>query len=446
MKKLFGTDGARGVALSELSCPLAYNIGCAAAITLGEINKNPKVVIGCDTRASSETLAMSVMSGLCAYGASPCYIGTVSTPCVSYITQKYKADAGIMISASHNTWEYNGIKIFSEKGIKLSDELEEKIEQIVYELKVPPLADRVGKVSYAQNAADDYISYLASLSTVPLKDLRLGIDCANGSASVTAEKLFTFLGASATVINASPSGYNINKNCGSTHIEHLRKTVVENNLDAGIAFDGDADRCIMIDENGNTVDGDSIMAICALDMKNRRVLSNSTLVATVMSNFGLMQFCKEHNITISLTAVGDRYVSENMRLSGNNLGGEQSGHIIFGDHASTGDGQLTALMVLGIMKREGKKLSELASVMKRYPQSLINLKVTEEQKLRFKNSKEIEEKIKAINSSLEGNGRLLVRLSGTEPLLRIMAEAQSEQAVSDITKELAEFIEQELMM
>ena len=446
MKKLFGTDGARGIALTELSCPLAFSIGCATAITLGELKEAPRVVIGCDTRASSEALAMSVMSGLCAYGANPCYIGTVSTPCVSFITQKYKADAGIMISASHNTWEYNGIKIFSAKGIKLSDELEDKIEQIVYDLKVPPYTDRVGKVSYAQNAADVYVSEFSSIITVSLKDLRLGIDCANGSASVTAEKLFSSLGASITVINASPDGYNINKNCGSTHIDILRKSVTENRLDAGIAFDGDADRCIMIDENGNTVDGDGIMAICALDMKKRGTLNNDTLVTTVMSNFGLMRFCKKHNITNQLTAIGDRYVSENMRQNGNNLGGEQSGHVIFGDYASTGDGQLTALMVLAIMKREGKKLSELASVMKRYPQSLINLKVTEEQKHRFKNSNEIDKKIRSVNDSLEGNGRLLVRLSGTEPLLRIMAEAKSETKVSEITKELAEFIEQKLKM
>ena len=441
MKKLFGTDGIRGVALNELTCDLAYRIGGAASLVLQKHGYvSHKILVGCDTRISSPILAMSLMSGLCAYGADAQYLGVVSTPCVSYLTVKHGASASVMISASHNPAEYNGIKIFNCEGIKLPDHFEDEIEELSGDLPAPKNIFRIGKASQLYGAAEDYIRYLSSCFNGSLKGIRLAIDCANGSASVTAPRLFSSLGADVTVLNASPDGYNINQRCGSTDIESLKQVVTEKRLDCGIAFDGDADRCIMVDETGNTVDGDAIMAICALDMKSRGALKNNAVVATVMSNFGLIKFCEENGIDILLTAVGDRYVSEKMRSCGYCLGGEQSGHIIFGEHSVTGDGQLSALKALEIICRQKVSLSSAASVMKRYPQALVNVKADDFQKKRFASSVEISEKIDSAAKKLEGNGRVLVRPSGTEPLIRIMAEGPDDITVSEIVKDLADFI------
>lgn len=441
MKKLFGTDGIRGIAITELSCSLAYKIGAATALLLNKKGVgSPTVLIGCDSRASSPILAASIISGLCSYSADAQYLGTVSTPCASYLTLKHSASAAIMISASHNPAEYNGIKIFDSNGIKLPDELEEEIENMLPSMPSPTDLFRLGKASHRAGAIDEYVSYLKSTISGTLKGLKLAIDCANGSASVSASRLFSELGAEIIILSDSPNGYNINQNCGSTNIEALRKTVLEHGLDAGIAFDGDADRCIMVDENGGTVDGDAIMAICALDMKESGKLRNNTLVATIMSNFGLTKFCEEKDISLVLTSVGDRYVSERMREEGYLLGGEQSGHIIFGEHSVTGDGQLTALKVLEILCKKNLSLSSAASVMKVYPQSLVNIKANDTQKALFRSNAEITEKIRTLSNTLSGNGRILVRPSGTEPLIRIMAEASDTDTVNRITSELAEFI------
>lgn len=445
MKKLFGTDGIRGIAITEIPCSLAYKIGAETALLLNKKGvSSPTVLIGCDSRASSPILAASIISGLCAYGADAQYLGTVSTPCASYLTLKHGASAAIMISASHNPAEYNGIKIFDSNGIKLPDELEEEIENMLPSLPPPTDLFRLGKPSHTPGAIDEYVSYIKSTFSGTLKGLKLAIDCANGSASVSASRIFSELGAEITMLSDSPDGYNINQNCGSTNVETLRRTVLEHGLDAGIAFDGDADRCIMVDEKGNTVDGDTIMAICALDMKERGKLRKNTIVATVMSNFGLTKFCEERNIALILTSVGDRYVSERMREQGYLLGGEQSGHIIFGEHSVTGDGQLTALKVLEIICKKKIPLSSAASVMKVYPQSLVNIKADDTQKALFGSDTEIAEKIRALSSSLSGNGRILVRPSGTEPLIRIMAEASDTDTVKRITSELAEFISKKI--
>lgn len=441
MKKLFGTDGIRGIALTDLTCDLAYRIGGATALVLQKYGYiAPKILVGCDTRASSPILAMSLMSGLCSYGSDAQYLGVVSTPCVSYLTLKHCASASVMISASHNPAEYNGIKIFNSEGVKLSDSLEDEIEKLSSALPAPSDVFSIGKVSRIRGALHDYISYLSSCFDGSLHGLKLAIDCANGSASVSAPLLFSSLGAEVTVLNASPDGYNINKKCGSTDVEALKKVVLENNLECGIAFDGDADRCIIVDENGNTVDGDAIMAMCALDMKSREKLEHTTLVATVMSNFGLIKFCEENGIRLVLTSVGDRYVSEKMRERGYSLGGEQSGHIIFGEHAVTGDGQLSALKALEIIRRKNISLSAAAGVMKRYPQALLNVKADDHQKKLFASNPEISEKIDSVSKSLNGNGRVLVRPSGTEPLIRIMAEGPDDFTVSSIVNELADFI------
>jgi len=449
MGRLFGTDGARGVANTELTCELAVNIGRAAAMVLTDSGsrKHPKVLIGKDTRLSSYMLEGALIAGLCSVGADVVLLGAVPTPAVAYLVRKYEADAGIMISASHNPFEFNGIKIFSGDGYKLPDDLEEEIEAIVLDKAKPyytPTGADLGRVSRAENAREDYINHI--IETVPcrLDGMKIAIDCSNGSSSATAEELFTRLGADCSMLADHPDGTNINDNCGSTHLENLQRYVVEKGLQAGIAFDGDADRCLAVDEKGNVIDGDFIMAICALDLASRNKLSKNTAVGTVMSNMGFSRFCTDNGLKFVSTNVGDRYVLEAMLREGYNFGGEQSGHVIFLDYATTGDGQLTAAQLLSLVNRRQAQLSSIATLMTKYPQVLINVKVTNEGKLHFYTNQQIRNKIESVKEELGQDGRILVRLSGTEPLVRVMLEGLDKELITRLANETADLIRERI--
>lgn len=444
MGRLFGTDGARGVANTEITCELAVKIGKAAAMALTDAGeKKPRVLIGKDTRISGDMLECAIAAGLCSVGADVMLLGVVPTPAVAYLVRKYGYDAAFMISASHNPYEYNGIKIFQGDGYKLPDALENKIESIILDdTETPPVrvGDRVGAVSVCESAAEDYIDYLKTTVDVDFCGIRAAFDCADGSASLTARKLFTAAGCECSVINAEPDGTNINRDCGSTHMEQLQKYVLDNKLDAGFAFDGDADRMLAVDENGELVDGDKIIALCSLFMKNEGTLKKDTAVVTVMTNMGFGKFCEREGISTQTTKVGDRYVLECMRENGYSIGGEQSGHVIFLDYATTGDGQLTALQVLRIMKKTGKTLSELAGVMTVYPQTMINVRVSNIGKARYANDEEIKLAIAHAQRILGNTGRVLVRVSGTEPLVRVMLEGEDRTRIETLAKEIAEVV------
>lgn len=449
MGRLFGTDGARGVANSELTCELAMKIGRAAAMVLTEsCAHKPKVLIGMDTRASSHMLASAISAGLCSVGADVLIIDVVPTPAVAFLVKEYDYDAGVMISASHNPCEYNGIKIFQGNGYKLPDELENEIEEIILdETKVPPvvLGGDVGKISFSSKAVDDYIFHLAMTADGDFKGMKIALDCANGSASVTARALFTRLGAKCCIINETPNGTNINENCGSTHLEQLQKFVVENKCDIGFAFDGDADRLLVVDENGEVVDGDKIIAVCSKSMKENNKLKNNTAVVTVMSNMGFFKFCEKNDINCVKTKVGDRYVLEEMVKNGYVIGGEQSGHIIFLDYATTGDGQMSAIQVLNVLKSTGKKISELASEMQVYPQVLINVRVSNFGKARLDKDEEVQLAIREASEELGDTGRVLVRVSGTEPLVRVMLEGEDYNQIKSLAESIAKVIEERLV-
>ncbi len=448
MGRLFGTDGVRGVANTELTCERAMEIGRAAATVLAEgCRHRPTFIIGGDTRASSDMLAAALIAGLCSVGADVIQLGVVPTPAVAYLVGKYKADAGVMISASHNPAEFNGIKIFSGNGLKLPDMLEERIEELVLDKLRPmatPIGGEVGKLSYAQTATEDYIRHVKSTAYTCLEGLHIAIDCANGSASATAPTLFRELGADVHILHASPDGVNINRGCGSTHIEALAEYVVANHLDCGVAFDGDADRCLCVDENGELVDGDRIMAICALDLKKRGKLNGNTVVGTIMTNFGFGKFCEANDLRFIATKVGDRYVLEEMLQEDYSLGGEQSGHIIFRDYATTGDGQLTAVQLLTLMKAESKKLSELGSVMTRYPQVMINLTISADGKVAFYSDTEVARTMEEAKETLGKTGRIVVRPSGTEPMIRVMAEGMDQDLINQVAKKVASVISDRL--
>lgn len=448
MGRLFGTDGVRGIANKELTCEIAMEIGRAAATIISDGARNaPTFVIGCDTRASSDMLCCALSSGICSVGANVINVGIVPTPAVAFLIGKYKADAGIMVSASHNPAEFNGIKIFNGSGYKLADMLEERIEEIVLDKRtLPKLAtgNKVGKVSYEKNAIKDYIRHIKSTVYNSLNGLNIAIDCANGSASTTAKTLFEELGAKIHILNASPDGENINKNCGSTHLEELIDYVVANSLDCGVAFDGDADRCLCVDELGNVIDGDMIMAICSLDLMKRGKLNKNAVVGTILSNFGFTKFCEANDLKFVATKVGDRYVLEEMLLEDYSFGGEQSGHIIFRDFATTGDGQLTAAQLLSHLNTEKRPLSELASVMTRYPQVSINIKTTTEGKLAFYTDRTIAETIEKAKEELGATGRIVVRPSGTEPLVRVMVEGENQETITNIANNVANIINEKL--
>ena len=448
MGRLFGTDGARGVAITELTCEMAMQIGRAAAMVLTQkSHKKAKILIGKDTRISSDVLEAALAAGICSIGADAVILGVVPTPAVAYLVQKREADAGIMISASHNSMEFNGIKLFSGKGFKLSDDIEEEIEALI--LDTPEKIKEqitgganIGRISYDKNAEWDYIRSIMKTIDHNLSGIRVAIDCANGSASTTAEKLFSGLGASVLMLNDKPTGTNINERCGSTFLEPLQKFVIENKCHIGVAFDGDADRCLAVDENGAILDGDKLIAIFARDMRDKGTLKKNTAVVTIMTNLGFAHFAKASNINIVSTKVGDRYIIEQMLANDYNLGGEQSGHIIFRDFSTTGDGQLTAVQLLSVLKRSEHKASELGKLLERYPLVMINVKITNDWKEKWKNDSEIEEIISVNQKLLGTTGRILVRESGTEPLIRVMIEGKHFDVINDMAVKIADKIKE----
>ena len=441
MGKLFGTDGIRGIVGEDLTHELALKVGEASAYVLGEEFDNITVLIGRDTRISGQMLASAIASGLMSQGANVIDLGIIPTPAVSYLVKKYGATMGVMISASHNPSEYNGIKLFNSEGFKLPDETEFEIEKYLLG-KAVPSTTKVGTLSTCDTGVEDYVNYVAETSKSINENLKIVVDCAYGSASVTAPPLFEKLNLKPTIINYKFDGYNINDKAGSTHLEGLIKRVKELGADIGIAYDGDADRCLMVDEHGELVDGDKIMAISSLYLKENNKLSNDTLVGTVMSNLGLVKFCEQNGIHYEATKVGDRYVLEKMLECNYNIGGEQSGHIIFKDFSNTGDGELTSIQILNIVTEKDNKLSELAKVMTTYPQVLINVKVREEGKQKYENDSEISKQIKSVEKALNGDGRVLIRPSGTESLIRVMIEGINQDEINEMAKSIADIIEE----
>ncbi len=450
MGRMFGTDGVRGIANKELTPELAFEIGQAGAYVLtGSTGKKPVILVGKDTRISGDILECALTAGLCSVGAKVVSAGVIPTPTIAYLVRRFGFDAGVMISASHNPFEHNGIKFFSGEGYKLKDETEEKIEAIILdkaeEVKRAVCED-IGHREEDYSLADEYIKFAMSVTDVRFDGIKIAIDCANGSASVTAKRALEGLGAEVFVTCDKPDGININKDCGSTHIENLAAFVKETKADVGLAFDGDADRVLAVDENGDMVDGDKIMAVCALDMRSRGKLEDNTVVATVMSNLGFFKMGEKEKLNIKRTKVGDRYVLEEMLKCGHKIGGEQSGHVILLDHNTTGDGLVTGITLVSVMKRTGRKLSDLASVMKVYPQVLINAKVKNEFKSedKYMAVPEICEKISELEAAFAGSGRVLIRPSGTEPLVRVMIEGQNEEEIKRYAEELAHLMEEKL--
>lgn len=444
MSRLFGTDGVRGVAGSELTIQLATQLGQAGASVLTrETAHKPTIIVGCDTRISGGMLSNALMAGICSVGADAVYVGILPTPAVAYLTRLYKADAGVVISASHNPAEFNGIKFFNREGYKLSDELEDEIENLITANMMGvtmPIGDKVGKIEYRFEAAEKYIDFATRSVDVDLHGMKVVADCAEGASYVTSTEALKRLGAEVTAIHTSPNGININNKCGSTHMEELKKRVVEEGANVGLAFDGDADRLLAVDEKGNTVDGDQLMAICGIHMKEHGRLKKDTIVGTVMSNLGFNIMGKENGIHIERTVVGDRYVLECMKAKGYNLGGEQSGHIIFLDENTTGDGLLSALHLLQVMVETGKPLSELASVMEVLPQALVNAHVPNSIKHKFMEYRAIAQAIEDLEKKFQGEGRVLIRPSGTEPLVRVMIEGKDQNEIENEARKLADLI------
>ena len=440
MGRLFGTDGVRGVAYEFLSGELAEKIGRALGYILTKKkSEDVRVIIGKDTRESGDMLTEAISDGLAALGCEVHICGTISTPGIAYLTRTCGFDAGVMITASHNPYEYNGIKIFGADGRKLTDDEEDRIEALLASQKIVGDVDNKKPAVLRTELREIYEDYLIAAGS-RLDGLRVAIDCANGAASNTAARIFKSLGATCEIIGASPDGKNINLGCGSTSLELLKSTVVSGSFDAGIAFDGDADRCLSVDSDGREIDGDFIIAILALAMKKSGKLSKNTVVGTVMANCGFSKFCEDMGIDFVSTKVGDRYVLEEMEKNSYSLGGEQSGHVIVRELATTGDGQLTAILLLGAMKDSGLPLSELASVMKKYPQRMINVTATAEQKAALSTDSDIADIISSANAKLDGKGRLLIRPSGTEPLVRVMVECEDEEKTSEICESVAENI------
>lgn len=448
MGRLFGTDGARGIAVTELTCELAMNIGRAAAIVLTKQKTHKgkaRILIGKDTRISSDILESALIAGITSVGADVELLGVVPTPAVAYLVRYYGADAGVMISASHNSVEYNGIKLFSSTGFKLPDDVENEIEALILDTpEKMTLVDGsdVGRVRTMYGAVSEYNEHIQSTVDGKFQGLLVAIDCANGSASATAESLFYKFGAEYVYINNEPDGLNINDKCGSTHIEQLVELVKKRGCDVGFAFDGDADRCLAVDEKGNIIDGDKLIAILSRYMKDMGTLKNNTAVVTVMSNLGFHRFMNENKIETVCTKVGDRYVLEEMLNNGYNIGGEQSGHIIFLDHATTGDGQLTAAQTLELLSKCKRPLSQLVKDIPDFPQLLVNVKITEDKKGLWDKTQKITDIIAQAEQSMGENGRILVRESGTEPLVRVMIEGKDEKEVRHWTHLIADTIKE----
>ena len=447
MSKLFGTDGVRGIVNKDLTCELALKIGASVARTLKEETKRDKLtfLIGSDTRISKDMFTLAVSAGVLSEGCSILNVGVLPTPAISYLTKKYKMDGAFIISASHNPSEYNGIKVLDKNGIKLSEDLERKCEDIILNnFILNSNVNECGKFTSNENALDDYLDYLVNTIDNDISNIKILVDTANGAASLSATKLFQRLNANFDVINNSPDGLNINKDAGSTHVDILKEKVISEKYDIGIAYDGDADRCILIDELGNEIDGDYILAIVGLELKRNNKLTNNTIVGTIMTNLGFIKFCEENDINFVSTAVGDKYVLEEMIKSNFILGGEQSGHIIFKELANTGDGELTSLQILNIMSKCKKKLSELSSVMKKYPQVLINANVSKDGKDVYKQRQDIHEFISTYEQRMHGDGRIVVRPSGTENYIRVMIEGKNIKEITNMCKEIVNYIEKEL--
>lgn len=443
MGRIFGTDGARGVAITELTCERAMEIGRAAAHVLTRDCKGEraKILIGMDTRRSSPILEGALAAGIASVGADAVLLGVVPTPAVAYLVRRYGADAGVMISASHNSMEYNGIKLFSGEGFKLPDSVEEQIEAIILdgaeELTLCD-GDKAGTITRCDTAAEDYVNYIKSCVGCDLSGMKFVFDCANGSAAATAKQLFANTGARCAFMSVQPNGVNINDHCGSTHIERLSQFVADNGYDAGFAFDGDADRCLAVDADGRVIDGDRIIAVLANYLKEQNMLNGDTAVVTVMSNLGFHNYMKEQGVKTICAPVGDRYVLEEMLKNGYNIGGEQSGHIILLDYSTTGDGQLTAALLAKILKEGGKSLTELTQDIEDYPQLLVNVQITDSAKGKWNSTLSIIERIEAAEKELGDEGRVLVRESGTEPLLRVMIEGKDDDLVSRLAYEIAD--------
>lgn len=445
MGRLFGTDGVRGVANEELTPLLAMQLGQAGAYVLSrEKEHKPTIMVGCDTRISGDMLANALMAGACSVGANCIFVGVIPTPAIAYLTRKYKVDAGVVISASHNPVEFNGIKFFDGSGYKLPDELEDEIEALIKSgmqgVKFPT-GSGVGKIKYRADAREEYINHAVQAVPVDLRKLRIVVDCAEGASFYTSVEALKELGAEVVAIHNNPDGTNINANCGSTHMEELQARVVYEKADVGLAFDGDADRLLAVDEQGRMVDGDQIMAIVGNYMKQKGTLKKNTIVATVMSNLGFFLMAKEHHITAEQTKVGDRYVLEKMREIGASLGGEQSGHVIFLDENTTGDGLLSALHLLEVMVDTGKSLSELCGIMEVLPQALVNAKVPNHKKEHYLEYPEIAEAIQKLTDQFAGEGRVLIRPSGTEPLVRVMIEGKDQTQIRQEAERLANLIQ-----
>lgn len=445
MGKLFGTDGIRGIANKELTAELAFKTGqCGAYVLTKHTSKRPRILIGKDTRKSGDMLEAALTAGLCSMGAKVIPLGVIPTPAVAYLTRLYKADAGVVISASHNPCEYNGIKFFNGDGYKLSDGIENEIESYILgerTIEDLPTHGKVGYVSANHNATEDYVNFACSTIDCTLEGIKVAIDCANGASYQTAFKALNKLGASVEAIHNTPNGVNINDKCGSTHLESLQSYTISIGADVGIAFDGDADRMLAVDEKGNVIDGDQVMAVCADFMRKNGTLKQNTLVATVMSNLGLFIAGEKMGIDIPKTKVGDRYVLEEMLKNGYNIGGEQSGHIIFLDFNTTGDGLVSALQFLSVLKKTGMKASQAAAIVEVMPQVLCNAVVKPENKQAYLENPEIAAACKALEDEFAGEGRVLIRPSGTEPLVRVMIEGKDKKYIGKKAKELADMIE-----
>lgn len=453
MRKYFGTDGIRRIANTDLTPELVYKVAKAGAYVLSKhTNHAPTILIGRDTRLSGTLIESAMTAGFLSYGANVKLLGVIPTPAVAYLTKKLKADASVVISASHNTFEFNGIKFFSNKGMKIPDRLEEEIEEVMESGKLEELTaknEKIGVSEIREDLIDEYVYFFRKnfdedIENNNREDFKVLIDTANGATYKVVEKVFTNLGIKYKIINNKPDGININKNCGSTHLEMLQEEVVKGKFNLGIAYDGDGDRCLAVDENGNIIDGDKILAVISNYMKKNGTLNKNALVATVMSNLGLNKYAEKNNIKFIQTNVGDRYVLEQMLKDGYNIGGEQSGHVILLDYNPTGDGILTSLMLIKIILEENKTASEVCNIVKIFPQVLVNAKVDSNKKDMYKNDTEIIQKIESIEKEFSGNGRTLIRPSGTEPLIRVMIEGEDINEITKRAKELAKLIEEKL--
>ena len=450
MRKYFGTDGIRRIANTELSPDLVYRVAKAGAYVLSKhTDKAPTILIGRDTRLSGTLIESAMVAGFLSYGANVKLLGVMPTPAVAYLTRKLQADASVVISASHNTFEFNGIKYFSNKGMKILDEIEEEIEEVMDSGKLDELSavsEKIGVSEIRTDLLDEYVYFFRknfddNIEKFNRHDFKVVIDTANGATYEVADKVFTTLGINHVIINNNPNGININDGCGSTHLEMLKEYVVKNKMSLGIAYDGEGDRCLAVDENGEEIDGDKLLAMIGQYLRGKGQLSKDTIVATVMSNLGLNKYAEQNKLQLIQTKVGDRYVLEEMLRNGYNLGGEQSGHVILLDYNPTGDGILTSLMLIQALLESRKKASELSALVQKYPQVLINAKVDSNKKYDYEKNAEIKAAIEKLEKEFSGNGRVLIRPSGTEPLVRVMIEGQDKSVIESEARKLCDLIE-----